>query len=153
MAAIKRIQKEIRDMQNSKTTDIPENISAGPIDKKNLFKWVATIVGAVGTEYEGGLFKLSINIPNNYPFSPPVVMFDTKIFHPNISLTGTICLDILKYHWSPSYTIMNVLLSLQSLMSDPNVDDPLNAEAAQLYKQDKGKYIQVVQDYVNKYAI
>ena len=62
--------------------------------------------------------------------SPPKVVFDTKIYHPNIDNLGRICLDILKKNWSPALQIKSVLLSIQSLMSEPNPDDPLNNEAA-----------------------
>lgn len=152
MTAIKRIQKEIHDMNNTKTSEIPENISAGPINQSNLFEWSANIVGAVGTYYEGGLFRLKIHIPTTYPFSPPVVTFETRIFHPNISENGDICLDILKYYWSPSYTIMKVLLSIQSLLADPNPEDPLNSDATQVYIQDRQRYILIVHSYIEKYA-
>lgn len=150
--AVSRIYKEMSDISNSIHKVIPENISAGPVNKTNIFDWNATIIGAVGTPYEGGIFKLSIKLPGNYPFLPPIVKFQTKIFHPNIHENGEICLDILKYHWSPAYTISQVLLSILSLLSDPNPNDPLNTEAAQLYKTDKETYNKVVQTFVYKFA-
>lgn len=150
--AIKRIQKEMSDMAHSVHKEIPENISAGPSNPLNLLNWDATIIGAVGTPYEGGMFKLKMVFPNNYPFVPPVVKFQTRIFHPNIHENGEICLDILKYHWSPTYSIVHVLLSILSLLSDPNPDDPLNPEAAHLYKLNKNMYNQKVRSYVQSYA-
>jgi len=148
--AIKRIQKEINELQHSGHSDIPENISIGYTD--DPFIWNATIIGAVDTPYEGGLFKLNIKLPKNYPFSPPVVHFDTKIFHPNINDSGDICLDILKSHWSPAYNLTHVMLSILSLMSSPNADDPFNGMAARLYKTDMGEYITTVRMYVEKFA-
>jgi ubiquitin-conjugating enzyme E2 D/E len=150
--ALKRIQKELSDMKKSNINDISENISAGPISENNLFKWEATLIGAVDTPYEGGIFKLSITFPNNYPFVPPIIKFVTKIFHPNIHENGDICLDILKYHWSPAYSISQVLLSLLSLLSDPNPDDPLNPDASKLYKSNKIMYNQRVRDYIDAYT-
>ena len=149
--AIKRIQKELFDIKHSTHNDIPENISAGP-HGDNLLEWDATIIGAVGTPYEGGLFKLKIIFPNNYPFFPPVVNFTTRIFHPNIKETGEICLDILKYHWSPAYSVPQILLSIVSLLSDANPNDPLNPDAARLYKENKKKYDNTVKDYVLRFA-
>lgn len=148
--AIRRLQKEYDDITKSIHKEIPENISTGPT--ANMLNWDATIIGAVGTPYEGGMFKLGITFPNNYPFMPPVVKFKTRVFHPNIHENGEICLDILKYHWSPAYTISKVLLSILSLMSDPNPDDPLNPDAANVFKNSKGKYDEMVKAYVQNYA-
>ena len=150
--AIKRIQKEMSDMAHSINRDIPENISAGPISEENILIWNAIITGAVGTPYEGGVFKLEIIFPDNYPFVPPKVTFLTTIFHPNIHENGEICLDILKYHWSPAYSISNILLSILSLLEDPNPDDPLNTSAAHLYKIDRVAYNRMVKEYIQTYA-
>lgn len=150
--ALKRIHKEINDIQNTKQKELPENISTGPVNKNNLFIWEATIIGPTETPYEGGIFKLNIKFPDSYPFNPPILKFTTRIFHPNISENGDICLDILKYKWSPAYSLIQVLLSLSSLLSDPNPDDPLNPDAAHLYKRNKSEYIETVRLYTQQYA-
>lgn len=149
--AIRRLQKELNDMKSEHET-MSENISAGPVSNDNLLLWNATIIGAVGTPYEGGLFRLKISFPSNYPLVPPVVKFVTKVFHPNINENGDICLDILKHHWSAAYSVSHVLLSLSSLLSDPNPDDPLNTIAAKMYKTNRLAYDLSVRDYVIKYA-
>ncbi len=90
-----------------------------------MFKWQGTIVGPEGTPYEGGVFYLNIQFPIDYPFRPPKINFVTKVYHPNINLDGSICLDILKDQWSPALTISKVLLSISSLLTDPNPESPL----------------------------
>ena len=135
------------------TLEENSNITAGPIDDSNLYKWSATIMGPKDSPYEGGVFVLDIDFPNNYPFKPPQITFKTKIFHPNISPSGSICLDILQSQWSPALTICKTLLSISSLLTDPNPDDPLDAAAGKLYKNDieefKIRAIEITQKYAS----
>ena len=104
-----RLKKEYEDI---KKNDIP-NISAGLKDD-NLYEWEAVILGPENTVYEGGVFYVNISIPEKYPFVPPIVIFKTKIYHPNINSAGNICLDILKNNWNSALTISKVLLSICS---------------------------------------
>jgi ubiquitin-conjugating enzyme E2 C len=97
----------------------PPGISAFP-SETSLLQWTATIEGPKSTPYEGLTFKLSFEFPNNYPYSPPTVLFKTPIYHPNVDFSGRICLDILKDKWSAVLNVQSVLLSLQSLLGEPN---------------------------------
>ncbi|XP_066538788.1 ubiquitin-conjugating enzyme E2 D1a isoform X2 [Hoplias malabaricus] len=106
---------------------------------EDLFHWQATIMGPGDSPYQGGVFFLTIHFPTDYPFKPPKVAFTTKIYHPNINGNGSICLDILRSQWSPALTICKVLLSICSLLCDPNPDDPLVPDIAHIYKSDKDK--------------
>ena len=145
--ALRRINKELKELQ----TDPPANCSAGPINE-DIFSWEATIMGATDTPYQDGIFFLKIQFPSDYPFKPPKVQFTTKIYHCNVNSNGSICLDILKGQWSPALTISKVLLSITSLLSDPNPDDPLIPEIAKLYQNDKGKHDEIARQWTMKYA-
>ncbi len=130
--------------------DPPANCSAGP-SGEDLFHWQATIFGPENSPYDGGIFHLNIHFPADYPFKPPKVTFITKIYHCNINSNGGICLDILKDAWTPALTISKVLLSICSLLTDPNPDDPLVPEIAQLYRANRAEHDRIARDWTQKY--
>lgn len=132
--------------------DPPAQCSAGPV-AENMFHWQATIMGPDDSPYQGGVFFLTIRFPTNYPFKPPKISFITKIYHPNISKNGSICLDILDSQWSPALTISKVLLSICSLLCDPNPDDPLVPEIARVYRKDLKEYNKLAREWTKRYAI
>ena len=146
--SIKRLQRELLEIEK----DTPTNCSAGLVNPDDLFTWQATIIGPTETPYEGGMFNLIILFPTDYPFKPPKISFTTRIYHPNINNTGGICLDILKDQWSPALSITKVLLSICSLLSDPNPDDPLAPEIANIYKTNKEEFNKIAREYTVKYA-
>lgn len=146
--SLKRIGVELRDLRK----DPPANCSAGPIGE-DMFAWEGCIFGPEDTPFHGGVFKLSIQFPVDYPFRAPHIKFLTRIYHPNINSSGLICLDILKGQWSPALTISKVLLSICSLLSDPNPDDPFVPDIANLYKQDRAAYEDQARAWTMQYAI
>jgi ubiquitin-conjugating enzyme E2 D/E len=148
MSSAKRILKEMHEMANSPM----DNCTAGPISQENLYLWHGTIIGPEKSPYEGGLFKLEITFPIEYPFKPPKVQFLTKVYHPNINSSGGICLDILKDAWVPSLTIGKVLLSISSLLTDPNPKDPLVPEIAELYVRNRAEFDRLAKEYTQTYA-
>ena len=148
MASERRLNKEYKDFQK----DPPSNCSAGP-DNDNIYKWKAFINGPKDSPYEGGLFELEMTFTNRYPFKPPKVVFITKVYHMNINGSGQMCLDILKDNWSPALTISKLLLSICSLLTDPNPDDPLVPEIANLYKRDKTLYMATAREYTQTWTI
>lgn len=145
--ALKRIQKELEEIND----DPPSNCSAGPVGD-DMFHWSATIMGPDDSPYSGGIFFLNIRFPGDYPFKPPKISFETRIYHCNISSNGAICLDILKDHWSPALTLSKILLSISSLLTDPNPDDPLVPEIANLLKLNKEKHDINAKNWTLEYA-
>ena len=145
--ALKRINKELQDLGRDGST----NWSAGPVGD-DLFHWQATIMGPDESPYSGGVYFLNIHFPADYPFKPPKVSFTTRIYHCNINANGGICLDILKDQWSPALTISKVLLSVCSLLTDPNPDDPLVPEIAQILRTDKARHDATAREWTTKYA-
>jgi ubiquitin-conjugating enzyme E2 D/E len=146
--SLKRIQNELNDLRK----DPPACCTAGPVGS-DLFQWEGYIFGPEDSPYVGGIFNLIIQFPVEYPFRPPHVQFTTRIYHPNINSSGLICLDILKSQWSPALTISKVLLSITSLLTDPNADDPFVPEIANLYKNDRAAYNEKALRYTLEYAI
>merc|ERR1711894_718384 len=108
-------------MQNEQN----ETIQASPIDD-SLYEWEALIFGPEQTIWEGGIFSLKFSFSDEYPNKPPKVKFITDMFHPNIYNDGSICLDILSHMWSPVYDVSSILLSIQTLLTDPKTPKPQN---------------------------
>jgi ubiquitin-conjugating enzyme E2 D len=144
----RRLQKELKDILR----DPPDNCSAGPVDDDDITTWSATIVGPIKSPYEGGIFHLTMYFPKRYPWQPPLVQFVTRIYHPNIAPNGNICLDILKDQWSPALSISSILLSISSLLTDPNPDDPLVSEIANQYKNDIDRFNDIARRWTEYYA-
>ncbi|KAH7075670.1 ubiquitin-conjugating enzyme/RWD-like protein [Paraphoma chrysanthemicola] len=128
-----------------------QGISATP-HEDNLRYFDVTIDGPSQSPYEGGVFKLELFLPDDYPMTPPKVRFLTKIYHPNIDRLGRICLDVLKSNWSPALQIRTILLSIQALLGAPNPDDPLANDVAQAWKENQAQAINTAQEWTQQYA-
>eukprot|EP00747_Dinoflagellata_sp_TGD_P209173 gnl/TRDRNA2_/TRDRNA2_82586_c0_seq1.p1 gnl/TRDRNA2_/TRDRNA2_82586_c0~~gnl/TRDRNA2_/TRDRNA2_82586_c0_seq1.p1 ORF type:complete len:272 (-),score=40.21 gnl/TRDRNA2_/TRDRNA2_82586_c0_seq1:67-882(-) len=145
-----RLQKELKQFQEFSHDT---SISASPVDG-DLSHWKATLRGPEDTAYQGGVFSIDIKIPTDYPFKPPDMRFDTKIWHPNISSqTGCICLDVLGKNWSPALNIRTALLSIQAMLSAPEPDDPQDAVVAEMYKSNRTLFVETAQKWTRDYAI
>ena len=133
-----------------------EEFMASPLED-NLLIWSATIEGAEGTPWEGGLFTLKLQFSESYPNSPPKVKFLSKMFHPNIYNDGRICLDsnyfaylVLYNQWSPVYDVWALLTAIKSLLLDPNTQSPANMTASNIFKENKLLYEVKVREMVEK---
>ena len=110
-------------------------------------------MGPEDSPYAGGVYFLNIQFPADYPFKPPRVQFTTRIYHCNVNSNGGICLDILKDQWSPALTTSKVLLSICSLLCEPNPDDPLVPEIADLLVKDRETHDNTAREWTQKYAM
>ena len=125
----------------------------------------------VGTPYEGGAFDITIGFPRTYPFEPAQIRFRTKIYHCNVSNEGEVCHEILRDKWSPVLTLAQVLVSIKSLLKNPNLGFPgidgyasfpdlkepgvksiYNREIAEQFKHDRTKYDQVAREWTDQHA-
>ncbi|KAK9379902.1 ubiquitin-conjugating enzyme/RWD-like protein [Kockiozyma suomiensis] len=147
MSLPKRIIKETERL----VSDPVPGINAVP-HEENLRYFDVTVDGPSQSPYEGGVFKLELFLPEEYPMVAPKVRFLTKIYHPNIDKLGRICLDVLKTNWSPALQIRTILLSVQALLGAPNPDDPLANDVAQRWKEDERAAIATAKEWTQTYA-
>lgn len=118
------------------------------LNTDNIRLWEAIIFGPQNTPFENGKFHMQLKFDDDYPVKPPSVQFVTKIFHPNVYRDGKICVDILQGEWSPAQNIRTILISIRSLLMDPNPNSPANRDAAMLLKNNPDEYNQKVRDMV-----
>ncbi|OAF68609.1 hypothetical protein A3Q56_03618 [Intoshia linei] len=156
--AIKSLQSELEDLMNNPI----EGFRVSLLNDANIFEWLVIIFGPPDTLYAGGYFKAKMKFPKDYPFGPPSLTFINSIWHPNIYKTGEVCISILHapLHdprsgelpsevWKPIHTVSTVLISIISLLSEPNTSSPANVEASLMYrryltKSDKDEYLTVI---------
>ncbi|PGG96361.1 SUMO-conjugating enzyme ubc9 [Blastomyces parvus] len=127
----------------------PRRNAAGAQDMKY---WECGIPGKEKTIWAGGLFKLEVIFPEEYPTKPPKCKFVPPLFHPNVYPSGTVCLSILNEEegWRPAITIPQILLGIQDLLDDPNPESPAQAEAYTLFKKDRAAYEKKVKQVVRE---
>ena len=143
-------KKLIGDSTDSKNSD--NTMFSVSWDGDDIYHLNAVIYGPKKSLYEGFTFKLKITMTNDYPKNAPSVKFMTKIEHVNINKDGDICLDILKDKWVSTLNIRSILISIVSLLDNPNMEDPFNTDLAKVYKTSKKAYKQQIKDGCKKYA-
>ncbi|KAJ9173623.1 hypothetical protein P3X46_016739 [Hevea brasiliensis] len=110
--------------------------------------------GPKDSPYQGGVWRIRVELPDAYPYKSPSIGFVNKIYHPNVDeMSGSVCLDVINQTWSPMFDLVNVFeVFLPQLLLYPNPSDPLNGEAAALMMRDRTAYEQRVKEYCEKYA-
>jgi len=140
----KRIRQELSNVGDSESL----GVHIFPV-ADNIQLWRVLLEGPPTSPFEGGVFALEVIIPDDYPFKPPKIKFQTPIYHCNVSEGGAICLDTLKDQWSPALSVMKILLQIREMMLNPNTDDALRqwiAERAIAYRNSGGKEM----EYINE---
>lgn len=143
----RRLKKEQDELENEPI----EGIEVGPCE--DLYHWTAMIEGPEETPYQGGTFSVDMVFPPSYPFNPPKVKFETRIYHPNVkTASGEICADVVSGNWSPTLNIRHVLCSIRQMMLEPNVESPLEPEIANLYANNREEYDRAAREMTEQFA-
>ena len=142
-------------------SNAPDGIIAGPLKEDNYFEWEAAITGPEGTVFEDGVFVARLVFPQDYPLNPPSMRFTSKIFHPNIYPDGRVCISILhppgvdphgyessSERWSPVQSVEKILLSVMSMIAEPNINSPANVDAGKMWRDDRKKFEEIAQEHV-----
>ncbi|XP_068151188.1 SUMO-conjugating enzyme UBC9-like [Drosophila tropicalis] len=140
--AIKRLLEERKSWRKNHPFGFTANPKKNSNGTLNLMIWQCTIPGAKDTFWEGGVYKMRMIFKDDYPLSPPKCVFEPPIFHPNVYPSGTVCLSLLDGDgdWCPSISIGQILLGIQELLQNPNIESPAQAEAYNIYINDRAQY-------------
>jgi len=151
ICTLRRIMNEIGQIKQHKSADA-DMFNLEQMGN-NIFHWQADLYGPKDSPYEDYIFKIDIKLPDNYPTLPPTVKFVTRIEHANINSKGDICMDILKPNdWASTLGMRSVLISILSLLSTPNLEDPLNSDLVGLRRTNEKEYNIKIRNACRKYA-
>ncbi|KAI0071816.1 ubiquitin-conjugating enzyme [Panus rudis PR-1116 ss-1] len=147
MAAQRRIQKELADLNRKPL----EDVTVDP-DEDNIMHWKCSIKASPESPYKGGIFHFNLDLPENFPFKPPSVTFTTKIYHPGINDEGHICVPVLRDQWKPTVTLSSVLAVIQEKLNNPSPDDPFEPDIAAQLRDDPARFQATAKEWTKKYA-
>lgn len=139
-------------------------VSVGLVDDNSVYEWEIMIMGPDGTLYEGGFFKAKLVFPNDFPNMPPTMTFISEMWHPNVYEDGRVCISILhppgedefnqqesaEERWRPILGVEQILVSVISMLSDPNDESPANLDAAVMWRNDQKAFKKKVRQIVRK---
>jgi len=156
-AAALQLQRELKDIMTDPVNDYCKVI----LESDNIFDWTVYIVGPPATEYERGIFKTQINFPPDYPMSPPTMRFLSEFWHPNVYTDGKVCISILHtpdpmnpdehgQNWTPAQSSYTIIVSVISMLSDPNFSSPANVDASVELRKNPEEYKNRIRRLVEK---
>lgn len=151
------LQKELKDLAKNQPSFYIE------LEDGNIYLWnVGLYISNVDSKYDGAFLRAQIRFPSNYPFSPPTFRFTPAIFHPNVYGDGRVCISILHEagnlysdepsdeNWSPAQCVESVLVSIISILDDPNINSPANVDASKMFRDNKDAYYERVSHDVSE---
>ncbi|CAO4370018.1 unnamed protein product [Caenorhabditis nigoni] len=148
MSATRRLQKELGDLKGCGVRAY-ENVEC---DETNLLKWTVLLLPDK-EPYNKGAFKVGITFPVDYPFKPPKIAFETKIYHPNVDEEGKFCLPIVTTeNWKPATKTEQVMMALLSLINEPEPNHPIRADVAEEFQKDHKKFMKTAEEHTRKNA-
>ena len=143
-----RLNKELADLSSNP----PENCVVTIVDN-DITRWRVDITGPAGTPYEGGLFQLSLVLPQNYPFKPPEAKFETKIYHPNVMKdSGEICKDMYQTGWGPVKNIRWIIELILSFLINPAPEHSVEADISRQMQDNYDQYVATARQWVQQFA-
>ena len=146
--AFRRLMREAKNLSEENL----EWVNAEPNDR-NLFFWNVSIFGPNDSPYEGGLFNLTLNFSENYPFTPPTVKFITKIYHPSIKTdTGEVCADLVTGDWKPTLNVKSILIKIRELLLAPSSDGSVEPDIANLIQNDYEQFVALAKHTTKQFA-
>ncbi|KAA8491998.1 Ubiquitin-conjugating enzyme E2 S-B [Porphyridium purpureum] len=145
-----RVMRELAELTNEKSA--VDGVSVFLPSESNLCDIHAKMVGPQGTPFEGGISHLRLALSRDFPHEAPKGYFLTKIFHPNVSPTGEICVNTLKKDWSPELGLKHVLTVIKCLLIDPNPESAFNEDAGKLLLEDYAQFAQTARIWTDVYA-
>ncbi|GKY94933.1 hypothetical protein MPSEU_000458200 [Mayamaea pseudoterrestris] len=144
----KRLLKERSKLETSPI----EYVANIELVNEDLFKWDVTIKGPADSPYDGGRFILRMDFPAEYPFKAPRLAFMTKVYHPSVLReSGEICGAVLGA-WGPTLDVKHVLMTVYSLLKDPQADHPLDDEIAEQLSKKPKEFEKMAKKYTKDYA-
>ena len=156
MAFIKRLQGEFKEYLKN-----PSDFYSIEVNEKNFFSWDILILGPPETIFEGGIFKCNIIFTSDYPNKPPQFKFITKLFHPNIYPDGKVCISILheghdqweyesiSERWNPSHSVNSIIMSILSILTEPNFESPANVDASIMWQKNFINYKKIIYETIS----